>query len=81
MTKWLLKYSLVLAGLLLLAGCNEPAEKVVGGDEDEHGCKSSAGYSWCAKTNQCERPWELAEREKFDNTPQAFDDFCASKPE
>ncbi|MGF1723919.1 hypothetical protein [Photobacterium nomapromontoriensis] len=50
---------------------------IVGGDVDQHGCQSSAGYSWCAKTNQCERPWELAKKQSFDNTEEAFTAFCA----
>jgi len=29
-----------------------------GGDRDKHGCVHSAGYSWCAKTQVCIRPWE-----------------------
>lgn len=49
----------------------------VGGDTDKHGCKASAGYSWCATTNQCERPWELAKKASFDNTEEAFAAFCA----
>lgn len=31
---------------------------VVGGDSDEHGCKTSAGYSWDATLAQCIRVWE-----------------------
>ncbi|NTV44673.1 MAG: META domain-containing protein [Candidatus Yonathbacteria bacterium] len=33
---------------------------IVGGDSDEHGCKASAGYSWCEVKNKCLRPWEEA---------------------
>jgi len=33
---------------------------VVGGDEDEHGCKTSAGYSWCEAKQKCLRTWEEA---------------------
>ena len=51
--------------------------KRVGGDRDEHGCIKSAGYSWCARTNQCERPWELAKKHGFENTQEAFDKFCS----
>ena len=47
-----------------------------GSDRDAHGCIGSAGYSWCAKTNQCERPWELARKYNFENTQEAFDKFC-----
>ena len=53
-------------------GTGRPA----GGDRDAHGCIGSAGYRWCAKTRQCERPWELAEKEQFENTMEAFDRFC-----
>ena len=31
---------------------------IVGGDSDIHGCKASAGYSWCEVKNKCLRPWE-----------------------
>lgn len=31
---------------------------IVGNDEDEHGCKASAGYSWCAEKEKCLRTWE-----------------------
>ena len=31
---------------------------LVGNDSDEHGCKASAGYSWCAVTEKCTRQWE-----------------------
>ncbi len=47
-----------------------------GTDRDTHGCIGSAGYRWCTKTGQCERPWELAKKEKFDNNKEAFDHFC-----
>ncbi|BAO44884.1 amidohydrolase [Thiolapillus brandeum] len=50
--------------------------KLAGADKDANGCIGSAGYRWCAKTGQCERPWELAKKEKFDNTREAFDQFC-----
>jgi hypothetical protein len=31
---------------------------LVGNDQDENGCKSSAGYSWCESKNKCLRTWE-----------------------
>ncbi len=31
---------------------------LVGGDVDEHGCKASAGYSWCDAKKSCIRVWE-----------------------
>ena len=38
---------------------------IIGGDSDIHGCKASAGYSWCAVKNKCLRVWE----EKCEVTP------------
>lgn len=66
---------------LLLAACSSRApgpSQAVGSDRDAHGCIPSAGYRWCARTNQCERPWELAKQHAFDNTATAFDAFCAA---
>jgi len=37
---------------------NPPLIGIVGNDSDSHGCKASAGYSWCAVLSQCIRPWE-----------------------
>lgn len=48
----------------------------VGDDADEHGCRASAGYLWCEATGECERPWELAEREGFEDDEQTFKEFC-----
>lgn len=31
---------------------------IVGGDRDEYGCISSAGYSWCEIKQKCLRVWE-----------------------
>ena len=31
----------------------------VGADQDEHGCKASAGYQWSELKNECVRPFEL----------------------
>ncbi len=50
--------------------------KLVGGERDSRGCITSAGFSWCAKTNRCERPWELAKRHGFENNKEAFGTFC-----
>jgi len=46
----------VLGIVALFAGCVQ--EGVVGGDVDEHGCKPSAGYSWCEAKQKCLRTWE-----------------------
>jgi hypothetical protein len=32
--------------------------RLVGNDSDEHGCKASAGYSWCGEREKCIRVWE-----------------------
>ena len=50
--------------------------KRIGGDRDTHGCIGSAGYSWCPKTQQCERPWELAKKHGFNTNQEAFSTFC-----
>lgn len=47
-----------------------------GSDRDAHGCIGSAGYAWCERTAQCERPWELAERENLENAPAAIEAWC-----
>ena len=49
----------------------------VGSDRDVHGCIGSAGYRWCEKTAQCERPWELAARAGFPLSTQAVETYCA----
>jgi predicted amidohydrolase YtcJ len=67
-------YAVVHKGKMVV---NEP--KLAGADKDIHGCIGSAGFSWCAKTKQCERPWELAKKEKFENSAEAFKDFCGKK--
>lgn len=48
------------------------------GGANVQGCIPSAGYSWCARTNACERPWELAKAQGFDNTALAFDRYCSA---
>lgn len=46
-----------------------PVEQLVGNDEDEHGCKASAGYSWCEIKQKCLRLWEeKCEAEKVEET-------------
>ena len=51
--------------------------KMVGSNYDSHGCIGSARYSWCEKTQGCERPWLLAKKEKLANTSERFDAFCS----
>ena len=31
------------------------------------------------KQNKCERPWELAKKEKFENKAEAFKSFCGNQ--
>ena len=59
---------------------SETEDKLVGSDRDEHGCIGSAGYQWCAALSKCVRPWELAENQGFENTPESFKNFC-EKPD
>jgi hypothetical protein len=55
----------------------QPSHPVaVGGDSDPHGCKASAGYTWCAKENRCVRPWELAREKGFDVAGDGFKRHC-----
>ncbi len=76
----------LIVGVLFvcLAGCsthnaqNAKEPKALGSDRDAHGCIGSAGYSWCARTKQCERPWELAEGKGFDNSLTGFKEYCES---
>lgn len=75
---------LVLAGVLILGGIGyyavkkfqapgAPAQQIVGGDKDVHGCIGSAGYSWCEVKQKCLRIWEekceLVEMPKATSTP------------
>ena len=57
------KILIVVVLLLIAAGLyawftsqNQP--QIIGGQKDEHGCLTAAGYSWCAARSECERPWE-----------------------
>lgn len=47
----------------------KPTGQMVGNDVDEHGCKASAGYSWCEVKQKCLRIWEeKCEEEKIEET-------------
>lgn len=78
------KMFLFAAAMAVLMGCNStanqpaPKESMVGADRTDQGCIASAGYAWCDKLQRCVRPWEVADREGFDNTEQAFKQFCQS---
>ncbi len=66
----------VSVAIIFMAGCSNEERAVTGAGKDTHGCITSAGYQWCTKTKRCERPWELAKKEKFENSMKAFDRFC-----
>jgi hypothetical protein len=80
-------FVLVTAALLIGCSNSEPGPSsaagsdaaTVGSDRDAHGCIPSAGYRWCAATNQCERPWELAEEKGFEPTAEAFEQYCQNE--
>lgn len=58
----------ISALLLALAACTphrtvqEKLDFIVGNDRDEHGCLSSAGYTWSYALHDCVRVWEVGER-------------------
>lgn len=78
------------AGLVLaLSACSSQAPApapapapaaMPGADRDPHGCIGSAGYRWCTRTQQCERPWELAKAQQLHNSAAAFDAYCNATP-
>lgn len=37
---------------------SSPVQRIVGGDEDEHGCIGSAGYAWCEAEKRCIKLYE-----------------------
>lgn len=63
-----------------LVGCAAPAPPepmpMPGSDRDAHGCIGSAGYSWCARTARCERPWELASQQGFELSAAGYAAWC-----
>jgi len=79
-----IRAALLLPLLAALAACAHPAPSpttgVPGADRDAHGCIGSAGYRWCERTQQCERPWELANAQRLENTTEAINAYCAAPP-
>lgn len=73
-----------MAIAIVLAGClddrRESGNYLPGSDRDTHGCIPSAGYLWCERTRQCERPWELARERHFELSESAFANFCSRRP-
>ncbi len=60
-----------------LSSSTESATPVItGADRDNHGCIGSAGYIWCEHTQDCERPWELAKKQRFELSMDNFHSFC-----
>jgi ABC-type amino acid transport substrate-binding protein len=52
---------LAIFAILVLAlgiGCVQQKEILVGNDSDSHGCKGSAGYTWCEAKQKCLRVFE-----------------------
>lgn len=84
----LIKISSALLVMLCVAGCYpmspqpmpKPKSAMVGHDRDSYGCIPSAGYSYCAKTQRCERPWELAQREHIVNSGANIAAWCNNAP-
>lgn len=77
------KRLLAICVCIMLGACasghvNHDETPMPGSDRDAHGCIGSAGYVWCKKTGQCERPWELAEEKGFANTQADFETYCAN---
>lgn len=72
---------LLLLSFSFISACSQEStadgDEMPGGDRDAHGCIASAGYSWCPRTEQCERPWELAEQYGFENTEENYREFCS----
>ena len=64
--------------ILLFSACSTGKPTTVGDDRTVEGCIPSAGYVWCERTGQCERPWELAKEHDFENSQEAFERFCGS---
>jgi len=73
-----MKKAVVLSGIVLsMLSCNspkkekmkeekvnteEPQEPLVGADRDEHGCITSAGFSWSELQQTCVQLWEAGVR-------------------
>ena len=79
MKKLLVLGTFIFIGIVGCSSNNTLSNKdgMQGSDRDVHGCIGSAGYQWCGNTNQCERPWELAEKKGFKNSQEQFDLYCS----
>lgn len=68
-------YAAITAGIIIAiatAGCaHAPSlRRLVGGNRDDHGCLSAAGYTWSNARHDCVRVWEVGLR--FDDGPSAL---------
>lgn len=54
---------------------NSATNQLVGADEDEHGCRASAGYSWCEQKQKCLRTWEETCTDAEADNVYVHDDF------
>jgi hypothetical protein len=61
----------LLLPLILISACVCPAN--IGGNKDEHGCLTAAGYTWCESKAKCLRIWE----EECKEIPQSRARFVA----
>lgn len=60
-----------VAATLLTAACSHSQlSRLVGADRDEHGCQTTAGYTWSNALHDCVRVWEVGTR--FDDGPSAL---------
>ena len=68
--------AIILISALFFIGCAKCPR--VAQKTDGHECQWIDGYTWCAKLKECKRPWELAEKEGFENSYEAFDKYCGN---
>lgn len=55
----LLFAAVMLAIVIIVLSSNNSQSPIIGGDKDEQGCLTSAGYSWNKDLQICVREWEL----------------------
>jgi putative hemolysin len=54
-----LTHALVILVFIVLFGITACAKQPIGGQRDENGCLTGAGYSWDADIGACTRSWEI----------------------
>lgn len=71
--------SALILVLLFAFGCAPVEEKPIGGQRDEHGCLTAAGYQWCPSKQKCLRAWEeYCEEYKEQFRIDSFEDCVAA---